>query len=60
MMKQCNKISKRKGLKQRQSYQSEVKKLLIKVRFSRHPCKAKVARAAQRKMKTIAGRLTRE
>ncbi len=59
-MKQCNKISKRKELKQRQSYQCEVKKLLIKVRFSRHLRKAKVARAAQLKMKTIAGRLTRE
>ncbi len=37
--------------------QCEVKKLLIKVRFSRHLRKAKVA---QRKIKTIAGRLIRE
>ena len=36
------------------------KKLVLQNRFAHHPTKRKLARKAQRKIKTIAGRLVRE
>jgi IS5 family transposase len=57
---QCNKISRKEGIEIRQSYKRTVKKLLIKQRFRNHPKNRKKALSAERKMKTIAGRLVRE
>ncbi len=57
---QCNKIFKKEGIEIRQSYKRTVKKLLLKQRFRNHPKNRKKALSAERKMKTIAGRLVRE
>ena len=57
---QCNKISRKEGIEIRQSYKRTVKKLLMKQRFRNHPKNRKKALSAERKMKTIAGRLVRE
>lgn len=56
----CGKISAVEGIKQRQSYSRVVKKLVLDLRFANHPKKRKKAAKAQRKLKTIAGRLVRE
>lgn len=60
VIKRCNKIAKQEGIKQRQTYQRTMKKLLLKQRFAHHPKRKKEAKAALRKLKTIAGRLVRE
>ncbi len=56
----CNSIAKKETITQRQSYKRTVKKLLLNLRFAHHPKRKKEARKAQRKLKTIAGRLIRE
>lgn len=56
----CNKIAKQEKVPQRQTYSRTMKKLLLKQRFAHHPKRKKEARAALRKLKTIAGRLVRE
>lgn len=56
----CKAISKKNGLKQRQSYTFVLKKLGIDQRFRSHPKNKGKARRADRKVKTIAGRLVRE
>ena len=56
----CNKIFKKEGIDVRQSYKRTVKELLLKQRFRNHPKNRKKALSAERKMKTIAGRLVRE
>src|SRR6056297_3673529 len=56
----CNKIAEQEGIEQRQNYKRTVKTLLLKQRFAHHPKRKKEAKAALRKMRTIAGRLTRE
>jgi len=56
----CNKISRKEGIVIRQSYKRTVKKLLMKQRFRNHPKNKKKAINAERKLKTIAGRLVRE
>ena len=56
----CRKISKKEGIKLRQSYTRTVKQLMIEQRFREHPKKRKKANAAARKLKTIAGRLVRD
>jgi IS5 family transposase len=56
----CNKIAKQEKVSQRQTYSRTMKKLLLKQRFAHHPKRKKEARAALRKLKTIAGRLVRE
>ncbi len=60
IIRKCNQIAKKENFKQRRSYSRTVKALLIQSRFSHHPKKSKEARQAQRKIKTIAGRLVRE
>jgi IS5 family transposase len=56
----CGKIAGAEGVKQRQSYRRVVKKLALDLRFANHPKKRKKAARAQRKLRTIAGRLVRE
>jgi len=56
----CNKIAKQENITQRQTYKRTMKKLLLKQRFAHHPKRKKEARAALRKLRTIAGRLVRE
>ncbi len=60
VIKRYNKIAKQEGIEQRQTYQLTMKKLLLKQRFAHHPKRKKEARAALRKLRTIAGRLVRE
>lgn len=57
---QCKKIAKEEGIEQRQSYKRVVKKLVMSQRFRNHPKNRKKALRAERKLKTIAGRMVRE
>jgi len=56
----CLKIAKEEDLTLRQTYTRTLKRLLIDLRFSRHPKNRKKARKARKRIKTIAGILTRE
>ena len=56
----CQAISRKCGLKKRQSYTFTLKKLGIDQRFRTHPRNMGKARKADKKVKTIAGRLVRE
>lgn len=56
----CLKIAKKENLTLRQTYTRTVKKLLVDLRFSRHPKNKKKAKKVRKKIKTIAGRLVRE
>lgn len=56
----CGKIADAEGLPVRQSYRFVLKKLGYSQRFRNHPKNRGKARAADRKVKTIAGRLVRE
>jgi transposase, IS5 family len=56
----CNTIAKKEGIQQRQNYKRTLKTLQIKQRFAHHPKRKKEAKAALRKLRTIAGRLVRE
>jgi IS5 family transposase len=60
IIEQCNKISKKEGIKVRQSYRRTLKKLMMEQRFRNHPKNKRRAIKASKKMKTIAGRLVRE
>ncbi len=60
IIEKCNKIAKKEGIDQRQSYRRTVKKLMLDQRFRKHPKKVKKAKASERKLKTISGRLIRE
>lgn len=60
IIKKSNKIAKKEGLVLRQSYKRTTRNLLLKQRFAHHPKRRKEALKAQRKLRTIAGRLTRE
>jgi len=53
-------IASKEGILLRQSYVRVEKELALKQRFYRHPKRKKEARASTRKLRTIAGRLTRE
>lgn len=53
-------IAKQEGIPLRQSYVRVLKRERWKLRYHQHPKRAKEARAAARKIKTIAGRLRRE
>ena len=55
-----NKIAKKEGIVLRQTYTRTLKQLMIDQRFHQHPKRRKKARAALRKIKTIAGRQTRD
>jgi IS5 family transposase len=60
IIEHCVAIAEKEAIALRQSYRRTTKKLMLAQRFRRHPKNRKKARAAQRKLKTIAGRLVRE
>lgn len=60
IIEQCRTINEREGFPMRQSYRRVVKQERWKLRYHNHPKRSKEASAAQRKLKTIAGRLVRE
>lgn len=60
IIEKCTKIADKENIQLRQSYKRTVKKLMLDQRFAHHPKRYKQARAAQKKIKTIAGRLIRD
>ncbi len=60
IIKKCIAIADKEGLDLRQSYTRTLKKLLMDQRFRNHPKNKGRARKADKKIKTIAGRLVRE
>lgn len=60
IIKKCHRITEQEQLPLRQSYSRTIKKLSINQRFRNHPKNKSKARKADRKIKTIAGRLLRE
>ena len=56
----CNEIAGRAGILQRQSYVRTSKQLVRETHNRKHPKRRKKAKKADRKLKTIAGRLVRE
>jgi len=60
IIKKCVAIADKEGIELRQSYRRTLKKLLMAGRFRNHPKNKGRARKADRKVKTIAGRLVRE
>jgi IS5 family transposase len=57
---QCNTIAKKAGITQRQTYTRECKQLLRDTYNGKHPKRAKKARKAIARLRTIAGRQVRE
>ena len=60
IIKKCIAIAEKQDLELRQSYTRTLKKLLMDQRFRNHPKNKGKARKADKKVKTIAGRLVRE
>jgi IS5 family transposase len=60
IIKQCKSIAEKEGVELRQTYTRTIKKLTLDQRFRHHPKNGNKARKADRKIKTIAGRLVRE
>lgn len=60
IIKKCIAIADKESIELRQSYTRVLKKLLMDQRFRNHPKNKGRARKADRKVKTIAGRLVRE
>jgi transposase, IS5 family len=60
IIKKCVSIANEQQIELRQSYSQTLKKLATQQRFRNHPKNHKRARKADRKVKTIAGRLVRE
>ena len=60
IIKKCVGIAVEQNIELRQSYTRTVKKVLMEQRFRNHPKNKGRARKADRKIKTIAGRLVRE
>ena len=60
IIEQCRLIAKNEGIHLRHIYKKELKQLMIDQRFHNHPKRRKKARAAQRRIKTIAGRVLRD
>lgn len=60
IIKKCLGIAQENQLPVRQTYTRTLKQLGIKLRFRKHPKNRVDARKAERKLKTIAGRLVRE
>jgi len=60
IIKKCIAIADKEGIELRQSYTRTLKKLLMAQRFRNHPKNKGKARKADKKVKTIAGRLIRE
>jgi IS5 family transposase len=60
IINKCKKIALQEGIDLRQTYTRTLKKLAVDQRFRNHPKNKKKAYKADRKVKTIAGRLVRE
>ena len=60
IIKKCIAIADKESIELRQSYKRVLKKLLMDQRFRNHPKNKGKARKADKKVKTIAGRLVRE
>ena len=60
IIKKCIAIADKEDIELRQSYTRTLKKLLMNQRFRNHPKNKGKARKADKKVKTIAGRLVRE
>jgi IS5 family transposase len=60
IIKKCVGIAEKEGIVLRQSYTRTLKKLGVDQRFRNHPKNGAKARKADKKVKTIAGRLVRE
>lgn len=60
IIKKCIAIADKENIELRQSYTQTLKKLLMDQRFRNHPKNKGKARKADKKVKTIAGRLVRE
>jgi IS5 family transposase len=60
IIKKCVGIAQKEGIALRQSYRRTLKKLGVDQRFRNHPKNGAKARKADKKVKTIAGRLVRE
>ena len=60
IIEKVNKIAKQEGIVLRQTYTRTLKQLMIDQRFHNHPKRRKKAKAALRKIKTIAGRQVRD
>ncbi|MDI9319824.1 MAG: IS5 family transposase [Phycisphaerales bacterium] len=60
IIRKCRNIAQKEGVKVRQSYCQTLKKLSVDQRFRNHPKNKGKARKADKKIKTIAGRLVRE
>ena len=60
IIEKVNKIAKEEGIILRQTYTRKIKQLMIDQRFHNHPKRRKKARAALKKIKTIAGRQVRD
>ena len=60
IIKKCVAIAQDEQIELRQSYSRILKKLAVQQRFRNHPKNYKKARKADKKIKTIAGRLVRE
>lgn len=56
----CNKIARKEGVKQRQTYKRVSKQLLRDTYNSQHPKRKRKAKKAQQKLRTLAGRQLRE
>ena len=60
IIEKCRKISKKEGIRLRQTYKGELKQLMIDQRFHDHPRRKKKALAARRRIKVIAGKVFRD
>lgn len=60
IIEKVNKIARQEGIILRQTYTRTLKQLMIDQRFHNHPKRRKKAKAALRKIKTIAGRQVRD
>lgn len=60
IIEQCRAIANEEGIKLRQIFKRELKQLMIDQRFHNHPKRRKKALAAQRRIRTIAGKILRD
>jgi IS5 family transposase len=60
LIEKCRKIAKDEKVQLRQTYKRELKQLMIDQRFRGHPKRKKKAAAAERRIKTIAGKIHRD
>ena len=60
IIEHCREIAKDEGIKLRQVFKKELKQLMIDQRFHNHPKRKKKALAAQRRIKTISGKILRD